>query len=371
MSRGKRAILLALVLLAFVMLSLRVRAVTDTMYDENAVPPELEEYAENFGDSDTVAEAADRIEREFTLQKLANSALDSLRETFFSYLSYFTGLIFIVTVSGIFTAVKDKMKGGDIADSICGLCLCSYTIALVSPLCDNIETVCRELCAFMLAALPSVSAIYASSVGAATAAASHAGTVTALGVIQSAVTLIIIPGAKAVLMLSCASAMTRFMDMSGFCSFIKGAIMWVLGILASLISAVMYFQTSLSASADSLSARGLRFAAQRAIPIVGGVISESLRVVSESLRLVKSVCGITGIMTLVYFILPPIMLILIYRMFFSFSGAVSGMLGYKKGQGFLKEVGGVVNILLACVVAVAFIMIIILGIFIKCGVQNA
>lgn len=325
------------------------------------------EHIESFGgdSNESTSEAITRIKRDFTVKKILGDAWRSVSEYFTSYFAYFAGLLFIVFVSGIAASARITPGISGTVDSVCGLALCAYCVSLISPLCDNIGMILDEVCAFLLASLPSVTAIYAGAVGASSAAANHAATVAGLEIIQSAVTYVVLPGAKAVLLLSCVSAFTRYMDMSGLCAFVRGALMWTLGILTSLISAVMHFQTALGASADSLSVRGIRFAAQSVIPIVGGVIAESLRVVNESMRLVKSACGITGLLTLLYIALPPLTLITVYRVFLSLSAALAGIIGLRSGQGFLREMSGVVNILLAALAAVVFVGIILFGIFVK------
>lgn len=334
--------------------------------------PSPDKYISDFAEgSENVAQASERLKAELTLSSLLRKALACLKDSFFSYLTYFMGLIFIVIISGVFMAIKDSLPCAELTDCICNLSLCSYILALVCPLCDNVESICKELCTVMLAMLPSIGSVYAGSVGVSTATASHAGTVGALGAIQSAIVLIVIPGVKVILILSCARSMTRFMDMSGFCSFVKSILMWVLGLLTMLISAVMYFQTVLASSTDRISTRGIRFVAQRAIPIVGSVVSDSVRVIGESMSLVKSVCGLSGITTILLLALPPVALIVVYRLFFSFSQALSGMLGYKQGKELIQQAYGISGILLACVVSVLLILVVLLGIFISCSVKSA
>ena len=335
--------------------------------DEKSADGMFSEHIESFGgDADSsVGETAQRIRSEFTVKKILGDALRSTWEYFTSYFSYFAGLLFIVFISGVAASVRVNPSISNAVDNICSLSLCAYCVSLISPLCNNIGMILDEICTFLLASLPSVTAIYAGAVGVSSAAASHAGTVAGLEIIQSAVTYIVIPGAKAVLLLSCVSAFTRYMDMSGFCAFVRSTVMWTLGILTSLISAVMHFQTALAASADSLTVRGVRFAAQSAIPIVGGVISESLRVVTESMRVVKSACGITGILTLLYIALPPATLIAVYRISLSLSASLAGIMGLRSGHSFLREMSGVVNMLLACLASVLLIGVILFGIFVK------
>ncbi len=324
-------------------------AETDVGSDETSEGM-FSEHIESFGgdSNESTSEAITRIKRDFTVKKILGDAWRSVCEYFTSYFAYFAGLLFIVFVSGIASSARITPGISGTVDSVCGLGM-----------------ILDEICAFLLASLPSVTAIYAGAVGASSAAANHAATVAGLEIIQSAVTYVVLPGAKAVLLLSCVNAFTRYMDMSGLCAFVRGALMWTLGILTSLISAVMHFQTALGASADSLSVRGIRFAAQSVIPIVGGVIAESLRVVNESMRLVKSACGITGLLTLLYIALPPLTLIAVYRVFLSLSAALAGIIGLRSGQGFLREMSGVVNILLAALAAVVFVGIILFGIFVK------
>ena len=83
------------------------------------------------------------------------------------------------------------------------------------------------------------------------------------------------------------------------------------------------------------------------------------------MRLVKSACGITGLLTLLYIALPPLTIIAVYRIFLSLSAALAGIIGLRSGQGFLREMSGVVNILLAALAAVVFVGIILFGIFVK------
>ena len=130
-----------------------------------------------------------------------------------------------------------------------------------------------------------------------------------------------------------------------------------------VLSAAIYFQTILTVSKDGIASRAVRYAAANVIPVIGGVVSESARTISESMRLVRSVGGTSGVFAIIGIVTAPVVAVAVCRLFLLFCSSVARLTGGKKIGMYYDEICEVINLLMGASVGIALIFILILGIF--------
>ena len=132
---------------------------------------------------------------------------------------------------------------------------------------------------------------------------------------------------------------------------------------------VLSLQTFISAGADSLAMRGMKFTAAKLIPVAGGMVSESLKTVVAGAGYVKSVAGTAAITYIIYAIMPTLCGILAVKLLFYLSGIFASLSGQKELQTYLNSVGSALNLLYAVCAVLCASFIIMLAIFIKTSVS--
>lgn len=127
----------------------------------------------------------------------------------------------------------------------------------------------------------------------------------------------------------------------------KRVITWVAWTVRNGFSAVFAFQTILAAGADSVAARTVKFTVSSAVPVIGGVVGDTVRTVAGGLGYLKDTVGLLGIFLLVLIVLPPLVQLLLYRAALALAGAVAELLGCEKEGRLLGDFGDANGMLLA------------------------
>ncbi len=108
---------------------------------------------------------------------------------------------------------------------------------------------------------------------------------------------------------------------------VKQLYIFALGLIATFFSGIVSLKGVLGSGVDSLTARGVRFVVGRAVPIVGGAVSETYSALVAGLSMIKNTVGVFGIVTVVLGVLPTIMQIGAWFAALSLLALVSDFLG--------------------------------------------
>ncbi len=160
-------------------------------------------------------------------------------------------------------------------------------------------------------------------------------------------------------------------SLSGVHNAIRKIYTFTLGLVMTLLCALLSAQTTLSAAADSTGARAARLVSATVIPVVGGAVGETLRTLSSGVQYLKSIFGIGGIFFLCLLILPTLLSLLITRTVLLFGSGVAEMLGCERERSLLSELGGVWGIMIAVVAMSGVMFLLALTIFVRVAVAAA
>ncbi|MBE6704174.1 MAG: hypothetical protein E7583_02825 [Ruminococcaceae bacterium] len=310
-------------------------------------------------------EKADSLLSGDEIKNIGDSFFDGIKESTTGFSKVFASMIlltFMLGVMRLMTVNNAALYAGEI-------CLCSFCFSVVSQVVHSIEQLFLALRNFMMSALPVMTTLYSVS-GAPTAAASnYASTLIVLNICGAMLTSVLVPGIKCVAFLAVVSYISKSFDFSGFSHFIRNTVGWLFGIVMCITSAVIAFQNVIALSKDGILGRTMRFAAARFIPIVGGAVSESARTLSESLRLLRSVSGVSGIFMLIAVIAAPVASLLVCRFFLNLCAALARLFSLTKTAVFFGELAAVTNLLLGVTAGISLMLIIILGLFSKAAIS--
>ena len=124
-------------------------------------------------------------------------------------------------------------------------------------------------------------------------------------------------------------------------------------------------QTTLTAVADSVSARAGRLVSSTVIPIVGGNLGEALRTVASSVRYIKSIFGVGGIIIIALIALPIAISLLLTRLVFGICSTFADILGCSQEAKLLSSFSDAYGCMLAVVCGIGMMFVLSLCIFMK------
>lgn len=278
------------------------------------------------------------------------------------------GLIIIASVLSALRGTVDSKSLCVPFEFISGLCIMLTLYSSATSLVDSAELYLSQLSNIVNAMIPVTVAV--GTVGGNASASVVSGSAMLLGL--SAVEMLakewLYPILQLCFGLSVASGLGAVPGLNGISKAVRGTFTWVLGLTTALISAVMTFQTSIAARADSLSMRALKFAASKTVPVVGSLASDAVSAVAESLALVKATVGWGGVIIIAVLTLPVVINVIFTRMSVIIAAVAADVLGLEREKRILEEIAGVLGSLAAICVIAALMFVYALAVFAKSAV---
>ncbi len=156
------------------------------------------------------------------------------------------------------------------------------------------------------------------------------------------------------------SSQVKFTPISGL---IKRWYLSLMGFVMFLLSIALSVQSVLSASADTMGMRGIKYAVGQMIPVVGGAISGTRGSVAAGVGILRGVTGDCGIILVGLLLLPALVQLLLFRMCYQITSAMATMLGCDGEAKLLGEMGSLYGYMAAAVSICSVVFILALAIF--------
>lgn len=137
----------------------------------------------------------------------------------------------------------------------------------------------------------------------------------------------------------------------------------VLSFVMMLMTTSLAAQSVISAKADGVAMKGIKFAVSGFVPISGGTVSSTLGTLASSVELLRGSVGIVGVFAILFLLLPVIVELAVMRGILSFSAYLSGLLGCTGEQRLLNDVAGAYGYLEGVAVLAAAVLLIAMAIF--------
>lgn len=179
-----------------------------------------------------------------------------------------------------------------VSSAVGALCICSVLSLSLCSLAGRCAELIGGACSFMLCYIPVLSGLLACSGSAAAAATYYTSLTAAAGFAAAAADKAVVPLTNVFLALSLASAMTPSMKLAPLCQSVYKLCVRLLTLVMGVFSAVLSAQTLVTSSLDAVGHRTLRFAVGSFVPVVGGVLSETLNAFGGSLELLRRGAGV-------------------------------------------------------------------------------
>ena len=213
--------------------------------------------------------------------------------------------------------------------------------------------------------IPVAGAVWAMGGNVTTASAGTAGLYGFLSVCEGLCAETVIPVCCICTVLALWNTLSPEMGLRGLSASIKRIYTFSLGLIMTLLVASLGSQTTLTAAADSVTARTAKMVSATVIPTVGGSVGETLRTVGAGVQYLKGVVGIGGVGLLLLLTLPTFLSLLMTRLVFLLCGGIAEMLGCDAESRLLGELGSAYGCVIAVVSMTSVMFILGLVIFVK------
>lgn len=138
---------------------------------------------------------------------------------------------------------------------------------------------------------------------------------------------VFMPCVNCFIALGVCSSLRYELHLSKLVSTLKRIITTCISFVCGVFVSVLSLKTAVSAKADMLGLRSIRFAVNSIVPVIGSSISEGLLSIQAYSSLIKSSVGVVGIIAVLLVFLPALTQVVIWRISLSVCSIVSDLFG--------------------------------------------
>ena len=285
----------------------------------------------------------------------------------------FATLLGIIVLSAVFSSFKNSFESESISRAVSISSSCAVFGCVIFTISEHFERVGElfdNLALIVNGMIPAMSVMYAMGGNVVTAVNSSTTLYIFIAFCEEICRTSILPIAAVCPAFCLCGAISPDVKLQGLSSAIKRGYTFILGLVMTVLIAVLAGQTVLSSSADGISARAAKLVATNVIPIVGSSIGDTLRTVAASVGYLKSVCGVGAIIFIFILVLPTLITLLLTRAVFIISVSIADVLGCERESKLLTELGSVYGMLIAVISMCSVMFVFALAIFVRCTVAS-
>ena len=236
-----------------------------------------------------------------------------------------------------------------------------FSLTIAAPICTAVEEASRvlsDVSGFMTVFVPVLSGLLISSGSNLTSEGYYTAMMTFSQVVSLLSGKVITPFVNAYIALSITSSLSPGKNLKGLCDMAYSLAKWLITFSMSVFVTVLSLQSVISSSLDNVSRRALRFAVGSFVPVVGGVLGETITAFSGSLELLRSGAGVFVIIASSVIFLPVISSTVMWQITLFILASVSELFGTAQLTAFIKALSRGIAILTGLLLCIAVILMI-------------
>lgn len=179
--------------------------------------------------------------------------------------------------------------------------------------------------------------------------------------VVSLITCVLLPMFIFSMVFSIVGNLSNNIKLDKFVSFLQSAFKWTIGLCFTIFLGFVSIQGVMAGAVDGLSIRTAKYAIKSYVPIVGGYVSDGLSIIMASSVLIKNAIGGVGLFLLLSTIISPVLNLVIFMFSLKFMSAIIEPIGDKKSANFISDLSKSLSLLVALLVAVAFMYLVLTG----------
>lgn len=278
-------------------------------------------------------------------------------------------VIGVALLLGLLDALLGEGQGGikEIASFLCyGVCVAVLSGVMAEQLslaAGAIGDICR-----LLEILSPLLVTLLAAVGA-TASAGMAQPLFVFlsGTVAKVVQGVLLPAVMSAGVLHIVGGLTGRKQMEHIAAAIKSFAKWMMGGITTVFLGSMALRGMSAGGVDSISFRTMKYALDKSLPLVGGVVAGSLDSVRGCTLLIKNAAGVAALLIALGTVLTPLLRIAGMNLAFRVTAALCAQLSDERMPKLLNDLADICRYMFACVAAVALMYVLTMGLIMALG----
>ena len=338
----------------------------------DTLPPELEALLPDGLFSENAEEALSATSELTDWRYLLNTLGAALGLGLEDTVGLLSVLVGIILLAAVCARLRDGLgsTGGEILGFTVRLTVYTAIALQTVGALSAVQTYFDRLMALTGGMIPVMGTLYALGGNLGRAAVSSELMLVFLGICQYISTTITPPLCVICTSFSLMDALGVRLTLSPLCDQLKRWYASVMGFVMFLLTLALSTQSLLAGKADTLGMRGIKYAVGNTIPVVGGAIAGTLSSVGVGVELMRSVCGVAGILLVAILLLPTLVKLLLLRATLRLAATVASMLACDGESKLLGDVASLHGYLAAAVSVCSVTFVIALALLLQSGVAT-
>lgn len=303
-------------------------------------------------------------------EKTLSIIYSALKDNGKSILKSFGAIMGVVLLSCVMGAMKfggsEALDGATAFISI--LAISGVTYSVLYNLFVFVIAAMESLMLTMSSLMPIMASLYIYGGNAAAGAASAGALSLFLTVLSTICTKVILPLLQIAFALCLVGAIPGSVSLGSVTTLVKNTATTLMAFIFTLLGFTLYLQTTVASASDTFMTRSVRFASGVFVPVIGNMLGDASRTVVASVSIIKGTVGASGVVMILSAVLPPIIIVVIYKLMLLACSIMARALGCERESALLYDLGGIMGVLLALVLGAGAVCIIAMAVFIKAGV---
>lgn len=362
----KKIILLILFLLFSVLTASTVSASEYEGYDqlfEDSGASELTDYlpeetAENLENAGIVS-ASEEYMVNIDISDILRSVMKITAEESKQPLKVGVTIISAILLTALIGGLKDSMADMSTAKTAHTAVSVFAVLTALSPLLAYFTDVIGTIKAannFEKGFIPVFAAVLIASGQTVTAAGSAAGILTVSEIASSVLCSAVVPFIRILTAVSAVTAAAPDLSLGSVAAFAEKCIKWLMGIIATVLVASLTISGMVTAAADTVAGKTVRFVVSGSVPIVGGAVGEALASVRSCIALLRTSVGAFGIIACGYIFLPVIIRGVLWRLTLEMCASISEIFSAGNVSKLLRSLSAAVGMLISVCILLLLIL---------------
>ena len=276
----------------------------------------------------------------------------------------------LLMLSAVIAYLASVYEGELSPSTLSAVCVISLSPAIheLLILADEVAEGLSKICGFFSSVIPLLLSVIIAGGGSSTSLTVGMQMSLAASAVQAISNEFLLPTVRAILILGGISAMGGA-GAERLISIFRWILTKGLGLVSTVVCALFSLQSIVATASDSAALRLAKFTAQSLAPSVGTVIGASMSTISSGLAYARGVIGAGAIGAILWIMLSPLTIILIYRLALGLCLGFSDALGVNPMSRSLLTMQHALDGLLSVFLVSGVLFLLELIIFIKCGVE--
>ncbi len=305
--------------------------------------------AENMRDAGITSPSEENMTA-LDISDILNSVMEIAAEESRQPLKAGVAVIAAILLTALLGGLKDSLADIKTAQAAYTAVSVFAALTVLTPLLtyfsDVISTI-EGANAFEKGFIPVFAAVLTASGQTVTAAGSAAAILTISEIASSILCGTVVPFVRILTGVSAVTSAAPELNLDSTVTFAEKCVKWLLGILATVVVAALTISGMVTAAADTVAGRTVKFVVSGSVPIIGGAVGEALSSVKSCIALLKTSVGAFGIIACGYIFLPVIIRGVLWRLTLELCASVSDLFGSGSVSKLLRTVSASVGMLLS------------------------